>query len=191
MAKPNVVLVKFRINDRRADDLKKVGVHFHERTVQRDIELRQNQMAESASHGVDHFRLGRTDATGTVRGDSGTPMFDRNGLPNAVLVETVNDLQANLGLILTGINLLKKPGDKVMTYFVMKFEPTGTKLELTDSQRPLVNEIVGRTYEFLHGYKNPSGSWTFNTAHVKDAKVVNDVHVDVDGEVSHTSRAQT
>lgn len=186
MEKPNRVLVKFRINPARAAELRDAGLYEVRRTVQQDQALRARQEAEAKAVGRDPFRGQRADATGTVRPDTGTPMFTwaKDGRVNTCLALTLADLRQNLGMVLTQVNTLQKPNDH-MAFLVLKFEDSGTSVELTPTQQATIERLTGRVYGHLHGYRNPDRSWTLNAAHAEDKPTeIRDVRISPDGNVN-------
>lgn len=185
MEKPVRVLVKFRVNLSRAEELRAAGLYEVRRTVEQDVALRAKQASEAEALGRDPYRGKRADATGTIRPDSGVPIFswDPKGRVDVCLVAAINDLKANMGMVLTQVNTLQKANDH-MAFLVLKFENEGKAVELSVTQQQVIDKITSRVYEHLHGYRNPDRSWTLNAAHAQDSPgQIKDVYISADGSV--------
>ncbi|OGE82431.1 MAG: hypothetical protein A3B10_03105 [Candidatus Doudnabacteria bacterium RIFCSPLOWO2_01_FULL_44_21] len=192
MELPNRVLVKFRINLTRAAELRAAGLYEVKRSIVQDQALRGRQAIEAEALGRDPYRGQRTDATGTVRPDSGTPMFtwDPKGRVNVCLATTIEDLQTILGMVLTQVNTLQKPNDH-MAFLVLKLENAGSPVNLSAKQQALIDRLTSRIYGHLHGYRNPDRSWTLNAAHAEDnPSEIRDVRFSTDGSVRCVPRQQ-
>ena len=214
MDAPKTVKLNVRINPRWAEKLHAAGIFDGKRSVQADQALRARQAGEAAGKGLDPFRGERKDATGTVRPDSGKPVFgwDQEGRQSVTLRHLIADVEGNLGMRLVSVNTMQKEGDK-MSSLRMTFALEGDAIVLSSSPvhfmsdgcstssidnvqqfsaQGLVNELLGRTYGHLHCFRNPDGSLTVNPSHIEekpDVSEVRDLRINSDGSLRCEKRS--
>ena len=193
MEAPKTVKLNVRINPRWAEKLKAVGITPFVRTVQQDQALRARQATEAAGKGLDPFRGERKDATGTVRPDSGKPVFgwDAEGRQSITLRHLIADVEGNLGMRLVNANTMQKEVDH-MSSLRMTFAHEGEAVVLSETAQGLVHELLGRTYGHLHCFRNPDGSLTVNPSHIQeqaDPAEIRDLRIASDGSLRCEKRS--
>ena len=193
MQAPETVKLNVRLNPRWAEKLKAAGINPFVRTVQQDQALRARQATEAVGKGLDPFRGERKDATGTVRPDSGTPVFGwkAEGRQSITLRHLIADVEGNLGMRLVHANTMQKEGDS-MSSLRLTFAPEGEVVALSETAHGLVNELLGRTFQHLHCFRNPDGSLTVNPSHIEenpDAAEIRDLRMASDGSLRCEKRS--
>lgn len=194
MELPKTVKLNCRINPRWAEKLNAAGINKFERTQEQDKALRARQATESvAVAGKDPFRGERKDATGTVRPDSGQPVFGwkQEGRQSVTLRHLFADVEGNLRMVLVNANTMQKEGDH-MSSLRLTFAPEGTPVELSVAAQRLVAELLRRTFGHLHCFRNPDGSLTVNPSHIEekpDAAEIRDFRISADGSIRCEKRS--
>lgn len=185
METPKTVKVNVRINPRWAERLNAAGVNSFVRNTQQDQALRARQASEAVYKGLAPFRGERKDATGTVRPDSGKPVFgwDAEGRQSVTLRHLVADVTDKLHMVLVHANTMQKEGDH-MSSLRMTFAHEGEAVVLSEAAQEFVNELLGRTFGHLHCFRNPDGSLTVNPSHIEekpDVAEIRDLRIHSDG----------
>lgn len=178
---PDLILVRVRLNPKKARALIDACVYLDRRTPERDAELRAEQAAEAEALGLDPYRGDRTDATGTVRPDSGRPVFGwkAEGRQSVSLGCVIQDLGERLAFGLQNVSLLQKPEDR-MYFLCLGFKHVGEVERLADLSPRATNEVhtvLGRPYGHLHAFRNQNGSMTINVSHALDPDQVDDSEI--------------
>ncbi|MDO8581323.1 MAG: hypothetical protein Q7S16_00405 [bacterium] len=193
METPKTVKLNVRINPRWAEKLNAAGITPFVRTADADKALRARQAGEAAGKGLDPFRGERKDATGTVRPDSGKPVlgWDAEGRQSITLRHFLADVVGNLQMVLVNANTMQKEGDK-MSSLRMTFAPKDEAVVLSLEAQGLVNELLNRTYDHLHCFRNPDGSLTVNPSHIAeqaDPAEIRDLRIHTDGSLRCEKRS--
>lgn len=195
MEAPKTVKLNVRINPRWTERFNAAGIKPFVRTVQADQVMRAKQAAEAAGKGLDPFRGERKDATGTVRPDSGTPVFGwkAEGRESVTLRHLIPDVTSNLRMVLVNANTMQKEGDRMSSLrltFARKGE--GEAVVLSPEAKVLIDELLGRTFGHLHCFRNPDGSLTPNPSHIveeADPTEVRDFRINSDGSLRCEKRS--
>ncbi|MBI4435637.1 hypothetical protein HY630_03120 [Candidatus Uhrbacteria bacterium] len=158
-------LLKVRVNPRTIDKLVAAGIRHIQRTAEKQVEV---EGRHAAHRGEAHYRRHeRTDATGRVMGDSGTPIFGwaKEGTPyDAVALEKIAQDLVDNGGVITDVHIVQKPDDR-MGNLVVVFEAEGTPFQFGTEAERLVDELVDSSYGHIHGFKNPDETATINASH--------------------------
>lgn len=102
------------------------------------------------------------DQEGPKSAPAGIPVFGKSGGTDVSFVNVVADLEAR-GLVLAYMNVISriKNGsfDRTSLHFV--FIPAGEVKEpfrIPEPAQKLVEEVLKRTFEYVHAFRNPDGS---------------------------------
>ena len=169
------ILLKFRINPRKAGKLIEAGCPVISRTAEREKSLIGKHADEAKKIGQNPNVYGRIDAAGNKQADSGNQFViggvDKKAFKNICTGLLWNDIPQNLKMHLTHINLFKKEGDE-MYFMTLAFEK-GEKIHLSKKLNDEVMAIRNTAYKCVYVWNNPNGVVTINCLHVADKAVHN------------------
>lgn len=161
------------------DKLIAAGLKLNVRTLTDELRLMERQRGQAPN--VDAFRfnkgLGRVDAAGTVRSDTGTPLLGswEGSQHEAIsLSQTVADVVA-AGYTLVNVNLTEREGKQPSLF--LRFEENPSSDRICGLWESLSNEIVfllNRSYRKVQIWDNAStkGDMTINpSAALQEAEV--------------------
>jgi len=169
------ILLKFRINPRKAGKLINAGCPVKSRTAEREKALIDKHANEAKKIGQNPHLYGRTDAAGNKQADSGNQFViggeDKKAFKNICAGLLWNDIPQNLKMHLTHINLFKKEGDEM--YFMTLAFDDGEKIHLSKELHKEVKAISNTAYKCVYVWNNPNGVITINCLHVADKAMHN------------------
>lgn len=108
--------------------------------------------------------LGRTflnEKSTDVRRSDGFEIFGEEGMENVSFARVVSDLEARgLVLIYAGLTQRSLDGEFVAGILRMVFKPANNSkaFKIPAAARPLVEECLARSYNWVHAFRNPDGS---------------------------------
>lgn len=181
---PRIVLLRIRINQNWVGKLKAAGIPMQTRTSAQEYQIIRRHTEQAVAVGRDAFRGQREDAVGFKRPDSGTPIFtwDPQGRVSVDLAMVREDLERN-GFKLGRVDLLQKEGDR-MGYLCFWYAPDREPCKLVGTQGIVIDTLLSKVYEHLHGFRNPDGSMTFNAAHMLESPAERTLRISPDWSVS-------
>jgi hypothetical protein len=157
------------------------------RTFVQEVTVINRHVDAAEIAGVDPMRAQRHDATGTLRPDSGRPIFgwSKDGRMYARINKLEGDLTAN-GFVLRDINILQKEGDRMafLCFWYVHQTADVKPIVLTDEQRAFITQMTDRTFGHLHAFRNPDRSVTFNVAHMEDVPPERILRIDSDWSIT-------
>jgi hypothetical protein len=191
---PDAVLIKIRVNPKRQQRLKGVGIKFNIRTIAKEhriIRSHEDQAAtirgtDAKASERDAYRGQRTDAGGTAQPDSGTPIFgwDKEGRRFVSICEAVSDLQKH-GFVLQDVHMYQKETEQNgMAFLCFWFKPGVEPFAFTAESRRECYILLNSVYGHVHGFRNPDRTMTFTAAHLEDEAPERVLHIERDWSVS-------
>lgn len=169
--KPDVVLLKVNVNEKRERRLSAAGVQYQVRSYDRALELEQQRVASAQSLGRGAYavrELSHRDSHHTPEAaDTGCPVFGKNGLAELnVTAATILCELFNAGFALTGGHLLKRE-HKPPVRLVLEFSKSSTKPALDKFPWEEVKSLLATTFNQVDVWANEKN---------KDGKVVHTVN---------------
>ena len=164
--KPTKIIMRFRINKNWMKKLRFAGIRFFKRSEDRDKAIEAKHVAEAKSIGRDPYRGKRTDAAGDKRSDSGSPIWswDNEGNRKVSLGCIMQDIIDHTGHTMTDMHVMQRPKERGMAFLYVTFNGD-PEMDVPSKAVPHLEFIMARAYDYLHGFRNPDGSWTLNPSH--------------------------
>lgn len=178
------IFLKFRINEKRWEELKNAGVAIIKRD---EKEITQNNIKDAKKFGINAFAYNRKDAAGNKRADSGTMVLEDWDIYADDLLQSLIELGWT-----SSINMYRKTGEKVMGFAVIVFEHDPQPYTGPDGENPpstplntkildiIREKLSKRVYEHLQVWRNPNGTCTFNFSHATDEKPKKSLIVEIE-----------
>lgn len=169
--RPDVVLFKINVNEKRESRLSKAGVPYQVRSYDRALQLEQQRVASAQSLGRDAYavrELSHRDSHHTPEAaDTGCPVFGKNGLAD-LNVSAANLLKElfDAGFVLTGGHLLKRE-HKPPIRLVLEFGKPSTKPAILKFPWEEVKSLLATTFNQVDVWANERD---------KDGKVVHTIN---------------
>ncbi len=139
---PDVVLMKFSINERRATELSAAGVSTRDVNWQ---ERDQKHVAHAQAHDRQAHRYREV-------ADSGVPVFGPDGLRDVGIGRAYQEINQEYGL--RDVHLLPHRNGR-MFVLVLTFEKSGASTTPSTEAAVLLAWILNSTYGFVHVWANP------------------------------------
>ncbi len=166
---PNKVLLKFRLNPKRAMDMIERGVH---EVLRDEARVVGRQIAQAKFAGKAMVR-DRRDATGRERMDSGVKLFTSEKSKGSKLTtfsQLFEDL-VRLKMVIDDVHLYKKDNDKMYS-LVISFTSDDQAEDILDTlHQKGVIDLLGLAWENCHVWLNHDGLITINVAHIDTSKL--------------------
>ncbi len=140
---PDVVLVKFSVNLRRAEELVEVGIPVREVNWQ---ERDRSHVAHAEAHDRQSHRYRENVA------DSGVPVFGTEGIADVAIARAYRELNQEYGL--RDVHLLPHRNNR-MFVLVLVFEKGAATISPSTEAAVLLARILNSTYGFVHVWVNP------------------------------------
>ncbi len=156
--RPDVVLLKVNVNEKRERRLSAAGVPYQSRSYDRALQLEQQRVASAQSLGRNAYavrELSHRDSHHTPEAaDTGCPVFGKSGLAemNVEAVTLVCEL-FNAGFVLTGGHLLKRE-HKPPVRLVLEFSKSSAKPEVGKFPWGEVDSLLATTFNQVDVWAN-------------------------------------
>lgn len=162
----NKIVLKFRINQKKATDFEILGLKIEHRTKQKEQEKINRHAKIAESFGQDAYAYDRTDSVGLKRSDSGVQIATVDQLGPEELYHSLVALGWKMF-----VKLFRKEGDKMYYMeitFVQETEEPATELNINLFTDLMSRHILCKTYKSCYIWNNPDASMTFNVMHAQE-----------------------